>query len=266
MPNPSDFTNQDHDKHDVGFHSVVFGSYMDEGKKNTWDEWQLIPSSRPNFNPPSVKTQFEELDGMNGQLDFTESVTGYPLYSNRTGEMEFYLSQDKDEKRWITIESQIMEFLHGQRLSAYLRDEPEYYYTGRWWVKQFTSEENFSTITLEYSVNPYKQDLISTGEGDKWLFDTFNFDTGVIRAYNNIHVPGKLILTFTDLGSMPIVPTFTVHWMHTGHELSLSTAGHSYQLKLGENLITDIEVVKGAASFTFTGHGVITVTMRGGRL
>ena len=30
------------------YHSVVFG------EKNTWDDWHLVPSSRPVINPPDV--------------------------------------------------------------------------------------------------------------------------------------------------------------------------------------------------------------------
>lgn len=32
------------------YHSITIG------EKNTWDDWHLIPTSRPLVNPPSVNT------------------------------------------------------------------------------------------------------------------------------------------------------------------------------------------------------------------
>ena len=60
------------------YHSITFGD------KNTWDDWHLIPSKRPSFNPPNVKSQYVDIPGGNGVLDLTESLTGYPLYNTRT--------------------------------------------------------------------------------------------------------------------------------------------------------------------------------------
>ena len=45
------------------YHSITIGS------KNTWDDWYLIPSSRPVVNPPKPKTKYIDIPGADGHLD-----------------------------------------------------------------------------------------------------------------------------------------------------------------------------------------------------
>ena len=73
------------------YHSITFGD------RNTWDDWHLIPSTRPLFNPPDAKTHYVDIPGANGQLDLIESLTGYPLYENRTGSIEFYVANGYED-------------------------------------------------------------------------------------------------------------------------------------------------------------------------
>ena len=61
------------------YHSITLGT------KNTWDDWHLIPTSRPVVNPPSVKTNMIEIPGGDGVLDLTTALAGRVLYKNRTG-------------------------------------------------------------------------------------------------------------------------------------------------------------------------------------
>src|SRR5690625_7190522 len=97
------------------YHSITFGD------KNTWDDWHLIPSKRPSFNPPTVKSQYVDIPGGNGVLDLTESLTGYPLYNTRTGSWTFYV--ENGFKPWDELYSEISNYLHGQKLRAILEDD-----------------------------------------------------------------------------------------------------------------------------------------------
>ncbi len=42
------------------YHSITIGN------KNTWDDWHLIPATRPLFNPPTVKTNMVNIPGGDG--------------------------------------------------------------------------------------------------------------------------------------------------------------------------------------------------------
>lgn len=154
------------------YHSITIGD------KNTWDDWHLIPASRPLFNPPSVKTNYVDIPGGDGMLDLTTALTGHPTYSNRTGSWTFYVQNGF--KDWTALYSEIMVYLHGQHLKAVLEDDPAYYYEGRFSVNQWKSDPQWSQIVIDYNVGPYKKEIGNTGSD--WLWDPFNFETGIIRS------------------------------------------------------------------------------------
>ena len=84
----------------------------------------------------------------------SQSLTGYPVYQNRTGSIEFIVMNDF--KPWHMAYSDIMDYLHGQKLRAVLEDDPEYFYEGRFTVNVWKSEKDWSRITIDYDVGPYK--------------------------------------------------------------------------------------------------------------
>ena len=158
--------------------------------KNTWESWGLVPESRPTLPHPSQKTKTEDCESINGIIDLSWSNTPYPLFSNREGSFTFIynpivqMGYDK-YKPWNILYS---EFLHGRKLRMVLEDDPEYYYEGRFWVESWDSgnDGSGSTITIGYSVDPYKMSILSSL--NDWLWDPFNFYNGVIQSsiFNNI--------------------------------------------------------------------------------
>lgn len=162
---------------------------------NTWDDWHLIPSSRPLITPPSFKSNYIDVPGANGSIDASTTILtyprynqdgsiaastvseSYPTYNNRTGSIEFYVMNDYGE--WYNRFSEAMDYLHGQKVKIILEDEPDYYYQGRMTVNQWRSEKDWSKIVLDYNVAPFKYELFSSLES--WLWDPFSFIDGVIR-------------------------------------------------------------------------------------
>lgn len=116
------------------YHSITIGD------KNTWDDWHLIPTSRPLFNPPTVKSNLVEIPGGDGTLDLTTALTGRPTYNNRTGSWTFIVQNGF--KDWSALYSEIMVYLHGQKFKAILEDDPAYYYEGRFSVNQWKSDKD----------------------------------------------------------------------------------------------------------------------------
>ncbi len=134
-----------------GLHSVTFGD------RNTWEDWHLIPSSRPVFSPPPKKKKTVDIPGSDGSLDLSEVVSGKPVYENRTGSMEFIVANGF--KPWQELYSEIMNYLHGKRMKAVLSDDPDHYYEGAFDISEWRSEDHYSTITIEYEVSPYKVNI-----------------------------------------------------------------------------------------------------------
>ena len=91
--------------------------------KHTWKDWRIVPTSRPLFLPPSVKTVLMSIPGSDGVLDLTESLTGEVHFENRKGSMEFSV-ENKD--RWFELYSDIMDYLHGGKIVS--SATPVYYF------------------------------------------------------------------------------------------------------------------------------------------
>jgi len=233
------------------YHSITFGT------KNTWDDWHLIPTSRPLFNPPSVKTNLIEIPGGDGALDLTTALAGRPLYKNRTGSIEFYV--DNDFRDWTVLYSEIMVYMHGQKMRAVLEDDPSYYYEGRFAINAWKSNKDRSSLVIDYDVNPYKKDILGTDE--EWIWDTFNFETGIIRYYKDLPVNGSLDVTVI-VDMMPVSPTITV----SASGMTVSFSGETYNLTKGVNHISEIVLPQGSNVLTFAGSGTVTIGQTGGRL
>lgn len=131
------------------YHSITIGN------KNTWDDWHLIPASRPLFNPPKVKTSMATIPCGDGMLDLTTTLSGRPTYNNRTGSWIFFV--ENGFKKWAVLYSEIMTYLHGQQHTAVLEDDPDYYYEGRFFVNEWKSEKDWSQIVINYNVKPLKK-------------------------------------------------------------------------------------------------------------
>lgn len=196
------------------YHSITFGD------KNTWDDWHLVPSSRPLFNPPAVKTKFVDLPGASGIVDMSDSLTKYPVFNNREGSIEFYVMNDYWE--WYDAYSTIMNYLHGKYMKAILEDDPEYYYIGRFSVNSWSSEKDYSKIVIDYNVKPYKFSVEGVLEGN-WLWDPFSFETGIVpdSLFGNIPVsvtePVTMEYNYIEYGEMPVRPRFIVSTPMTMH-------------------------------------------------
>lgn len=233
------------------YHSVTIGT------KNTWDDWHLIPASRPLFNPPSVKTNYIEIPGGDGVLDLSTALTGRPTYGNRIGSWDFFIQNGY--KSWTALYSEIMSYLHGQSFQAILEDDPAYYYEGRFNVNQWRSDKDCSRIVIDYNVGPYKRDVVGTGT--RWLWDPFNFETGVIKSYKNLIVSGSLSIDVIG-DMMPVTPII----ISTANGMKVTFEGRTYILSCGTNNMKTMVIHSGVNQMVFTGNGKVTIQIMGGRL
>lgn len=249
------------------YHSITIGT------KNTWDDWHLIPTSRPLVNPPPAKTSFVEVPGMDGSLDLSTAMTGKPVYADRTGSWSFYV--ENDFKEWHALYSEIMNYLHGQEYKATLEDDPGFYYEGRFAVNEWRSDAARSLIVINYEVGPYK--MYEASDDDKWLWDPFYFgnpkvssDKGdYIKHYKDLIVKTGSPLTVVVNGDkMDTVPVITVG--ATG--VVMTFEGVQYKLKKGPNGQKDLDGIvidSGDNVFTFTYNGgrtTVSFNIIGGRL
>ena len=233
------------------YHSITIGD------KNTWDDWHLIPATRPLFNPPTVKENMVNIPGGDGVLDLTASLAGRPTYNNRTGSWTFYVQNGF--KDWSVLYSEIMVYLHRQTFKAILEDDPAYFYEGRFSVNQWKSDKDYSQIVINYNVGPYKKEINNTGSD--WLWDPFNFETGIIRNYKNLSVLTSLTVVVEGdmMDSVPVI-------IASASGMQVTYEGKTYSLSKGANTIPQIVLHSGENTLIFAGQGTITIENIGGRL
>ena len=220
------------------YHSITIG------EMNTWEDWHLIPSSRPLVNPPSVRTSMINVPGSDGSLDLTDVLIGRPTYENRNGTWDFYV--DNGYGKWADRYSEIMAYLHGKDLTAVLEDDPLFYYKGRFSVNEWRSDPYYSRISINYSVGPYK--LYSITDGDMWLWDPFNFNTDYIRSYRNMVVKKNADLVLNIQGDiMDIIPLITT----PTNDMQLTFNEELYYLKRGSHIYDGVVLTEGENTLTF---------------
>ena len=176
--------------HDIR-HSVTFydnsgftkRSYVDpelglgfDLPQNTYKDWMLVPNERPAVEMPDVKTKTLDINNGYGNIDLTYALTEYPLYGTRSGSIDFTVLPDY--RPWNIAYTTISAFLHGKRIRMILWDEPNVYYEGTASVDTWKSDEHFSSITINYEVDPFKMEV--TTSIDDYLWDSFDFDRGIV--------------------------------------------------------------------------------------
>ena len=219
------------------------------------------------FDQPAHKYVSVDIMGADGEIDLSDVLTDYPVFNNRRGTLKFRMFATK--RKAYARYSEIMNTLHGQKMRCILDEEPEYYYFGRFTVSEFEYKRvgEWADISIDYNVEPYKY-LIGDSTDD-WLWDPFNFETGVIRGYKNLVVNG--LTTHTIIGSrMPVTPKFIVTFT-SGTSMKVTFDGNTYTLSEGTNIIPTIILAEGENILTFNTDGTVssgkvTIDFMGGSL
>ena len=228
--------------------------------KHSYKDWGLLLKSRPIISPPTPKTIYIDVPASDGVIDLTESMTGEVKYENRKITCEFNVIDARE--RWSNIYSEILDYLHGREMHVILDEDPTYQYIGRFVVNEWKSNKVTSTIVIEGSVEPYKMELFSSLED--WEWDSFNFETGIIRDYKDLKVDGEL--TFEIEGRRKsVVPEFIVK-SDDGTGLKVEFEDMTYDLTDGTNKVLNIIIKEGMNTLNFTGNGYVSIDYMGGRL
>lgn len=250
------------------YHSVTFGD------KNTWDDWRIVPASRPLFAPPKQKTVILDIPGASSSLDLSEALTGYPLFEDREGSMEFIVMNDF--RPWQDAYSDIMGYLHGRRMRAKLEDDPGWYYEGRFAVNAWKSQKDYSRIVIDYRVGPYKWS--EEASCDDWVWDPFSFRTGVISSVWCKDIPVTSASLWTErsfpvdvTGNAPVSPEIVVQGSGgTGVDVRFVNPtvriDATRHLTDGRHLIPEFLFAGGGEKIYLKGAGIVSIDFHRGRL
>lgn len=204
-------------------------TYRRKNIKNTWIDWHLVPTERPSIENPEVKTKTVEIPGMNGDLDLSESLTGYPTYKTRKGSIDFMIVTGYEY--WNEIYQSMCSYFHGKKVYFACEDDPAYYYCARITVGKYDSQKDNSNITIEYEAEPYKYEYLDGRNPHNW--DIFDFESDYIDGikYSTNFADIELdsdeyvdICKGHDWGNyteMPVIPKIIVRDIQFGTKLSI---------------------------------------------
>lgn len=253
---------------------------------NTLKDWFLVPLGRPVINPPQQKRSTIDIPGANGILDLSNSLTHYPVFENRTGQLQFAKLNDVPQNDWLTVYTKIMKFLQGNEVKMFLEDDPKYFYEGQVWVDTWDSRNDgtWSEVTLGYDLQPYRRSIASS-VGD-WLWDPFNFETDMVTdtTFSNIVVNSDTWVEYDFTGlidMMPVMPKFTITgtdiyaqiwntdlYGEVWKNVNKDSSGNAQPLesKTYYDCILCEVTPESVIKMQFKGHGNITMDFRSGRL
>ena len=223
---------------------------------HTWHDWGLKMVS---FHIPMPEPKEDRIDipGGDGSLDFTESG-GRPMYNDRTGvELVFDLC-DTSFETWYRKYSEFAKTIHGRKIKMVLDDEPEYYYMVRLNIDGNKIYPEIGEITMTGTAEPFKYDV--TASNEDWLWDTFSFETGIIRELRDITITAENNTVTILGGGIDTAPVFIVT---ENASLQLTHGGRTYWLKVGRNRFPAVRVGSEDVTLQFSGTGKLSIEYRG---
>jgi len=214
-----------------------------------------------SISAPEVQTYTVQVPGRNGLLDLTE-VNGDVAYNNRTITIEC-TRKDTDPHDYHKINSDLMALYHGKRCNIIFDAEKDYYYSGRLSLSSTKADQMHSTYTITADCDPYAYEAQDRGE--RWIWDSFNFYTGVVYQsdYYNIEIDGSRTITISHNGQMPVPVGIEL----VSGNVTATFKNVEYQISAGINYIPEITIAATSSHFiVLKGTGTVNIHYRGGKL
>jgi len=186
---------------------------------------------------PEVKRQTIDIDGADGELDFTDFF-GEPKYQNAQHRFSFESIQPRNEQ--LSQFTEIKNRIHGKKGRIILDDDPSFFYVGRCFVSSYKNEHGIGRIMVECDCEPYKYKMQPT--------------------IMSVTVDGTQDITLTN-GRKRAVPVIT-----TTADMTIVFGDGTWTHGTGTFTIPELELVEGENIVMVTGTGKITFTWQEGDL
>lgn len=181
---------------------------------------------------PSVKSNYVEIDGRDGAIDFTDYF-GNVRYNNRTITCDF-VSKDRTIDKW----QEIANKWHGKKGNISFSDDLDYHFVGRINLDVWNCNKSTGSFKATIVCDPYRYK---------------NTLTTITKANNQT-------ITLVN-GAMPTVPKVKV----TG-TTTLTYGDYSVSISAGEWILPSLELKQGENQITLSGSGTVTFEYQEGEL
>lgn len=212
---------------------VKFGNY------HSFDDFSLILTGK-TIQQPSVKTNYVDIEGGNGQLDLTEYF-GFVSYGKR--KLSFTFETKLRNQDFYEMFEELSNAIHGKQMTIYLDEDLYFYFEGRINVHEYKSNAKIGSVVIEADCEPYKMEAYET----KYKF-----------TLNGSQIEGNL----ANL-KMRVTPTIEVV---TNESVTLIYNNARYVLTSGTYTIPELVLEEGNNVLLMDGVGTISFTYRRGKL
>ncbi len=229
---------------------------MDVKIGSHWMEEFGLKLLKIEIGTPELQSCEQEIPGRDGTLDLSDALTGFPTFKNVKHKLSFDF-KDGGYEKWLSMASSLKGAIHGKRLQVLIGNDT-YYYDARICVNTEKLNSDYSKVEIELDAAPYKLALRDSTED--WIWDTFNFETDVIREYKDIQVPSGM---FIVIGSD--IPTRCAFICSEAMEVVFGTgimAGERFKLAAGRNENPDFIIYDKAQVLYFLGSGTVSIEYR----
>lgn len=206
---------------------------------------------------PEPLTEYKQIPGSSTYVDLLSVIrsANEPILSRRQLIFQFDCFGKMSE--WGAKYGKVLNALNGKVCEVILDTDKQSFYRGL--VKVESSKPDYISCDFQISVDadPYKYEV--TYSTDRWLWDSFNFQTGVIMVLGEIAIDGTRTVR-TPRGESSVIPVFNVLRMEK--DLSLKAGGKTYALKAGRNRFPQIRVNAEEMVLVFSGKGTVSIEYR----
>lgn len=206
--------------------------------KHTFYDWGLYVGNNAAVEPPTVRTNFIEIPGRNGNIDMTETLSGRPIYGNRVITLELGGKVAKERQQQFV--SDFVNAYHGRRVTVEFDRDREWYYEGRATISGVEISNTVVRMTMTVDADPYKYSRIDRLPKVK------------VDGSASVRVEGS--------------PLWVVPEFECSAAMEVTFEGKSYQLNEGKNKLYDILLKDQSYTMTFSGTGTVEIIYRRGRL
>lgn len=202
------------------------------GNIHSFNDLNLI-LSLVEITPAEPKTNYVDIPGGDGSLDFTEAQGGVK-FKDRTLTFTFTMRPD-DPLTWEGKQTQVSNALNGLKCEIINDDEPTSYYTGRLTVNKYAADRKIRQIVVTARVHPYKYRTSPT-------------------VVNKVLSEEYLTIVLVNDGRKTVVPTITA----TGWATISGNGETVYITEAGTYKDPSLYLLSGSNHFAAKGSGIIT--------
>lgn len=229
---------------------------------HTLNDWGFALGNNNYISDPQMETTYINVPYRDGLIDASEAISGRPIFKKR--QLSFSLGGVRERNNWDAVISNLRNNIHGKKCKVILDNDASYYWYGRAFIEDFDRFRGLGQFTLNMpDADPYKYDVLSST--DPWLWDPFNFDTGVITQIGAVTITSTGNITIPR-GHMPTTPQIVVSDMISG-TFTVTYDSSTFSLATGTNTIPSIMVGgDDEVELEFTGSATVQIVYRGGSL